>query len=88
MLKNVDPMTADELSDLLGVLSTCSKKAAILAVMPGFSHQLKPKSLSPTLPDVLTSVYDPESMKLSLPELINRCKEIQLHVTVVQLGLT
>ena len=33
---------------------------------------------------MLTSVYDPESMKLSLPELINRCKEIQLHVTKEQ----
>ena len=52
--RKLHPPTKDELHNLFSTLSTCPQKAAILAVLPGFSHKFKPRSLCKDFPDVWT----------------------------------
>ena len=76
--KKLHPPTKDELHNLFSTLSTCPQKAAILAVLPGFSHKFKPPSLCKNFPDVLTNLFQPYRMHLTLDELIIECEKITI----------
>ena len=83
--RNIHRPTKDELHKLFSTLSTCSQKGAILAVLPGFSHQLKPRLLCKDFPDVLTNLFQPCKMHLTLDELIIACEKITIEVSHKQI---
>ena len=80
-----NPSTQDELHELFSTLSTCTHKAAILAVLPGISHQLKPRSLCKDFPNVLTNLFQPCRMHLTIDELIIECEQINIEVSQEQI---
>ena len=88
-ISDVQKLTKDELHELFSTLSTCSHKGAILAVLPDFSHQLKPRSLRKDFPGVLTNLFQPCRMHMTLDELIIACEKStnevsQEHVDCVE----
>ena len=81
--KEFKPST-EELNDFLESLASCSTKPEILSVWPGYCERFVPKSLCPDLPLVLTSLYDPENLKLDYHDLLQSSSDVTITVSPEQ----
>ena len=65
-------------------MASCSTKPAILSVWPGYCERFVPKSLCPDLSLVLTSLYDPENLKLDYHDLLQASSDVKITVSPEQ----
>ncbi len=66
---------------LFKMLSESGTKPAILSLIPDYSDNYVPKLTLPQYPKLLSTLYDPSYLKLTYPELLNKCEAVELVVT-------
>ena len=70
--------TDDELQAFYKELSKGDGQPVLLSLIPGFNEAYVPAS---GMPKPLTDLYNPDSMKLSYPELLQTCEQIYNSVS-------
>ena len=83
------PPTDTDLSVLHSQLSTTSGKPVMLSHTEGFSDPYIPTARLPNFPKSLTELFDPNTIALAYPELLQKCDEVydNLFITADQAEL-
>lgn len=73
--------TEEEVRELYKNLSKCDVKPSILSLIPEYSDSYVPKASIPQFPRPLSLLYDPNFLKLSYPELLEKCEHVDVSVS-------
>lgn len=73
--------SAEDLDIFYNSLSHSGTKPAILSLIPEHSSSYVPKHSLPEFPQSLLLLYDPNFLKLSYPELLQKCESVNIDVT-------
>ncbi len=66
----------EELDALFVKINAAMKKPVILKVVEPYSEQFIPKVFSPSLPNQLAQLYDPDSLHMEYLPLLDLCEKI------------
>ena len=73
--------TDNDLSIFYNTLSKTKGKPVLLSLISKYNDSYVPETEAGILPKPLTSLHDPEAMKMSYPDLLNRCESIYQSVS-------
>ena len=82
--KRVPKPNQDNISQFLGKLAETGSKAAVLSIAPGHSAKFKPSALHGKFPVALTELYQADNVQLSYSDLLTKCQNVELSVTIEQ----
>lgn len=73
---HIAPPTEEELAEFHASLSSAPSRPVIHRVMDEFAHEFIPMAASEKYPPAMSSLYDPDSLGLTYPELLTKCSEL------------
>ena len=73
--------TDDDLNTFYDDLSKTKGKPVLLSLMSKYNDSYVPETEAGVLPKLLTSLHDPEAMKMSYPDLLSKCESIYQSVS-------
>lgn len=78
------PASEDEKATLLEGLKKAGRRTAILAVRPGLSEAFVPKAASVNFPMALQTLYNEDTISMTLPEVLSFCEATHAELSASQ----
>ena len=81
---SVAPPTAEELAEFHASLARGTQRPVVHRVMDEFTHEFIPVAATEKFPVAMITLYDPDSLRLTYPELLTKCADIAQSLKVSQ----